>query len=409
MRLTVFIRFLRVRTLGISILSHVTQQMLHIFVTALLRWGFLAARRKCSTTCISVEYGACSTKHFTVEYGEHMIERHSSLAHSAYHDLLRSLQDDAVSEIRGTPTRIDRNGRAYWYDSYRVGSDVRKRYIGEDSEDLRGRIEAHKTLKAATDARRKNRTRLVRLLRAEGFLSLDASNGSLLSALAASGVFRLGGTIVGTQAFRLYEGELGLRMGVDMAAHTDDIDIASFTRLSLALEDVAAPPLAQVFKDLSFTPQPSLEKNKTWRWKQSHGDTLVEFLTPSFEDNEGVQSLGALGVDAQSLHHLNFLIAEPIKAAVIYRSGVLVQIPQPERFAIHKLIVADRRRKSSDALKSEKDRRQAAMLIKVLKEDRPDELKDALEDAHSRGPKWRDRITASLDRMPETAKQLADL
>ncbi|WP_241560124.1 GSU2403 family nucleotidyltransferase fold protein [Solirhodobacter olei] len=26
----------------------------------------------------------------------------------------------------------------------------------------------------------------------------------------------------------------------------------------------------------------------------------------------------------------------------LYRSGVLVQIPQPERFAIHKLIVADR-------------------------------------------------------------------
>lgn len=338
-----------------------------------------------------------------------MIERHSSIAHSAYHDLLRSLQDDAVSEIRGSPTRVERKGRVYWYDSYRVGSDVRKRYIGEDSEELRARIAAYETLKSATEARRKNRTRLVRLLRAEGFLSLDAATGGLLSAFAASGVFRLGGTVVGTHAFRLYEGELGVHMGVDMAAQTDDIDIASFTRLSLALEDTAAPPLESVFKDLAFAPQPSVQKGRTWRWKQSRGDTLVEFLTPSFDEKEGLQPLSALGVDAQALHHLNFLIAEPIKAAINYRSGVLVQIPQPERFAIHKLIVASRRRAGVDALKSEKDRRQAAFLIDVLADDRPDELKDAMEEAKSRGPKWRERISATLARMPKTAERLSRL
>jgi hypothetical protein len=363
----------------------------------------------CSTLFTFVEHALCSTLNIFVEYGTRMIERHSSIAHSAYHDLLRSLQDDAVSEIRGSPTRVERNGRVYWYDSYRVGSDVRKRYIGEDSEELRARIAAYETLKSATEARRKNRTRLVRLLRAEGFLSLDAATGGLLSALAASGVFRLGGTVVGTHAFRLYEGELGVRMGVDMAAQTDDIDIASFTRLSLALEDTAAPPLETVFKDLAFAPQPSVLKGRAWRWKQSRGDTLVEFLTPSFDEKEGLQPLSALGVDAQALHHLNFLIAEPIKAAINYRSGVLVQIPQPERFAVHKLIVASRRRAGVDALKSEKDRRQAAFLIDVLAEDRPDELKDAMEDAKSRGPKWRERISTTLARMPKTAERLSGL
>ena len=338
-----------------------------------------------------------------------MFERQSPLAHAAYHDLLRSLQDDAASEIRGTPTRVERKGRIYWYDSYRVGSDVRKRYIGEDSEELRARIEQHKTLKAASDGRRKNRTRLVRLLRAEGFLSLDAATGSLLSALTASGVFRLGGTVVGTHAFRLYEGELGIRLGFDMTAQTDDIDIASFTRLSLVLEDAASPPLEKVFKDLSFAPQPSVQPGKTWRWKQTRGDTLVEFLTPSFDAEEGLHRLAALGVDAQALHHLNYLIAEPIKAAVTYRSGVLVQIPQPDRYAIHKLIVASRRRGGEDASKSEKDRRQAGFLIQVLAADRPDELKEAYEDALSRGPKWRDRISASLDHMPDAAKPLDEL
>ncbi|WP_093117744.1 nucleotidyltransferase family protein [Salinihabitans flavidus] len=329
-----------------------------------------------------------------------MFERHSSTAHAAYHDLLRSLQDDAASDIRGTPTRVERNGKTYWYDTYRIGSDVKKRYIGEDSTELRGRLERHKTLKAQQEERRRSRTRLVRLLRAEGFLGLDAATGSLLSAMAASGVFRLGGTIVGTHAFRLYEGELGIRFNMDMTAHTDDIDIASFSRLSLALEDAASPPLEDVFRDFDFTAQPSLKAGHSWRWKQTRGDTLIEFLTPSFGDEESLRELPALGVDAQGLHHLNYLIAEPIKAAVTYRSGVLVQIPQPERYAIHKLIVADRRRPGDDALKSEKDRRQAAFLIDVLAHDRPDELRDAYEDALSRGPKWRSRIEASLQRMP---------
>ena len=128
----------------------------------------------------------------------------------------------------------------------------------------------------------------------------------------------------------------------------------------------------------------------------------LEFLTPAFRPEEEIRDLPALGVSAQSLHFLNYLIADPIKAAVLYRSGVLVQIPRPERFAIHKLIVADRRRGGPDALKSVKDRAQAAFLISVLAEDRPDDLAEAYEAAIGNGVKWRDRIAASLKRMPQS-------
>ncbi len=85
----------------------------------------------------------------------------------------------------------------------------------------------------------------------------------------------------------------------------------------------------------------------------------------------------ALGVSAQSLHHLNFLIAEPIPAVALYRGGILVQIPRPERYAIHKLIVADRRKRGPDAIKAMKDRAQAEFLIEVMAEQRPDELAEA--------------------------------
>ena len=338
-----------------------------------------------------------------------MIDRHSATAHAAYHDLRRSLMDDAVSDIRGTPTRVERNGKVYWYDSFRIGSEVRKTYIGEETDELITRLDAFKTLRLQADERRRHRTRMIGILRAEGFLGVDAATGSLLSALAGAGVFRLGGTIVGTHAFRLYEGVLGVRYSFDQTAQTGDIDIASFEQLSLALDDIVSPPLQEVLGGFAFAAVPSLEGNKVWRWKQTRNDLMVEFLTPSFQAEEGIRPLAALGVDAQSLHHLNYLIAEPIKAVAVYRSGVLVQIPRAERFAIHKLIVADRRRDGSDSLKAAKDRLQAAFLIKVLAEDRPDELGDAYRDARAVGPKWGERLDATLELIPETNEILRGL
>jgi hypothetical protein len=335
-----------------------------------------------------------------------MIERHSAIGHAACHDLLRSLKDDAVSDMRGTPTRAERNGKVYWYDTYRVGSDVQKTYIGEETPDLLDRLANLRSLRAQTEVRRKHRMRLIRILRAEGFSSVDMTTGSLLAALATAGVFRLGGTIVGTTAFRLYEGVLGVRLGFDQMAQTGDIDIASFERLSLALDDVVSPPLQKVLGGFAFDAVPALAREGVWRWRQTRNDLLVEFLTPSFDDQEGTRPLAALGTYAKALHHLNYLIAEPVPAVALYRSGVLVQVPRPERFAIHKLILSERRRSGPDSLKSTKDRQQAAYLIEVLAEDRPDELHEAYETALAIGPKWRARLKSALDRLPEVRNLL---
>ncbi|MDN3720370.1 GSU2403 family nucleotidyltransferase fold protein [Roseibium salinum] len=43
-------------------------------------------------------------------------------------------------------------------------------------------------------------------------------------------------------------------------------------------------------------------RKKTWRWRQTNRQALVEFLTPSFEQDEAIRDLPALGVNAQSLH-----------------------------------------------------------------------------------------------------------
>ena len=337
-----------------------------------------------------------------------MTRNHSPIAHSAYHDLLRLLQDEVAASIIGKPHKLLRNGRFYWYDRFRVGTAVRNRYLGEDSPEMAARIAQQGVLAAAAKERAAARSRLVRLLRSEGLPSLDRETGSLLAAMEKSGVFRLGGTVVGTQAFKLYEAELGVAIGLSETAQTGDIDIASFERLSFALDDQITPDIANTLLPLDFAPVPSLKGSSVWRWKQSRTGTLVEFLTPSFRAEEDIRELPALGVSAQSLHFLNFLIASPIKAAALYRSGVLVQIPRPEAYAIHKLIVADRR-SGTDQLKAHKDRLQADFLIRALAEDRPEDLREAHQDAISRGPHWVRHIEASLQRLPDAAARLASL
>ena len=331
-----------------------------------------------------------------------MIKHHSLTGHTAYIDLLDFHKDEKISEIQGSITRKERNGKVHLYDSYRIGKKVVKRYIGVESPELLGKIAKMSKLRSELENRRQQQARLVRRLRGESYKMFDKSLGSILSAFARAGVFRLGGTLVGTTAFRCYEYELGAKIESDDLSMTNDIDIASFTRLSLAIEDKVEPSMQETFKKLSFGEVLSLDRNKSYRWKQAENNFQVEFLTPSFDQEEKIQRLATLGVYAQSLHFLNYLIAEPIPAVALYRNGVLIQIPQPERFAIHKLIISDRRRDGTNSTKSKKDLWQAEWLLEVLAEDRPGQLYLAYKDALGRGKKWKKHIKCSLDRSPKS-------
>ena len=336
------------------------------------------------------------------------IASHSRAAQVAYQDLLRLHLDESASDLLGSVEERLRGGRSYLYDKFRLGTAMKSRYLGEGTPELRARLAKAATLKAEGEARRATMARLARTLRAERFIATDRETGSLLLAFAKAGVFRLGGTLVGTAAYALYQGELGVRFDSEDLAQTGDLDLASFERLSVALGDTVEESPGDILQSLHFDPVPGVQDRQVWKWRQTRGEVMVEFLTPAFGD-ETVKPLPALGVSAQGLNYLNYLIAEPIKAIALYRSGVLVQIPRPERFAIHKLIVADRRRDGPDPSKARKDRAQAAHLIEILAQDRPDDLRDAYADARTRGPRWRERLDRSLSHLPTTAAILGAL
>ena len=336
------------------------------------------------------------------------IASHSRAAQVAYQDLLRLHLDETASDLLGSVEERLRGGRSYLYDKFRLGTAMKSRYLGEGTPELRARLARAATLKAEGEARRATMARLARTLRAERFIATDRETGSLLLAFAKAGVFRLGGTLVGTAAYALYQGELGVRFDSEDLAQTGDLDLASFERLSVALGDTVEESPGDILQSLHFDPVPGVLDRQVWKWRQTRGEVMVEFLTPAFGD-ETVKPLPALGVSAQGLNYLNYLIAEPIKAIALYRAGVLVQIPRPERFAIHKLIVADRRRDGPDLSKARKDRAQAAHLIEILAQDRPDDLRDAYADARTRGPRWRERLDRSLTHLPKTAAILGGL
>ena len=146
--------------------------------------------------------------------------------------------------------------------------------------------------------------------------------------------------------------------------------------------------------DPSFRAAPHLHTQRVVSYEAAAG-VRVDFLTPNKgPDTEVPRPLPAFGTDAQPLRFLDFLIADPIPAVLLHGEGIYVSVPAPERFAIHKLIVARRRR--AGAAKRDKDLRQARGLLEVLSRKRPLELRAAWREAYDRGKTWRRLMVEAL-------------
>ncbi len=114
-----------------------------------------------------------------------------------------------------------------------------------------------------------------------------------------------------------------------------------------------------------------------------------------------MKALGGAG--AQPLRHLDFLIHEPERSVLLSKGGVPVSIPRAERYAVHKLIVAAERQ---DQVKATKDILQASALIGALATRRPLELAEAWQTAWTTGPRWKEKLEAGRQRLPEAAQSL---
>ena len=186
----------------------------------------------------------------------------------------------------------------------------------------------------------------------------DRFTGDIVEAMGTAGIFRLRGILVGSVAFQTYAGQLGVRLP-SASLQTGDADFAQHYSISSSVED-SLPPIMDILRsvDPTFRELPIAPIRFALGDSKTPQDTEFEFLTPNrgsdnYTDNASpMPALG--GASAQPLRFLDFLIHEPIRTIMLHRSGVPVTVPSPERYAVHKLIVASRRRSDITASPNEK-------------------------------------------------------
>ena len=111
-------------------------------------------------------------------------------------------------------------------------------------------------------------------------------------------------------------------------------------------------------------------------------------VTPLHRGGDAPYVHPQLNITLQPLPFMEYSLEKFEQAVVFGNEGsVLVNVPSPERYALHKLLVFGERSGSFRA-KSSKDLAQAACLAVYLWDHRREALADALKDLLSRGKGW---------------------
>ncbi|GAC1661502.1 MAG: GSU2403 family nucleotidyltransferase fold protein [Candidatus Dormibacteraceae bacterium] len=303
----------------------------------------------------------------------------------------------------GTPgnltQRANESGTKFWVHRYSDALGRRQEtYLGTTAdqaviaglEPLRKRIEETNT----TIAR-------VRVLARAGFATVDRKTYSTLATLHNHGLFRAGALLIGSHAFGALLNALGVR-AVPYA--TEDVDIARAEALALP----ELPALIDMLREtgIGFFAVPALNpRQHPTSFKEGGRFRLkVDLLVPSPGEAYPTIAVPELKAHAQGLPYLRYLLGHSQEVPVLSPHGVvLVRVPVPERYALHKLIVSQLRAKTSS--KPAKDLRQAATLIEALVERYPGAVEDALAAVPKTARRHVRRATAALARyLPASAE-----
>lgn len=317
----------------------------------------------------------------------------ASNAQIAYSDLLTSLYSSTIPG-RGL-SYFTRNvkGKDYWYIQYNVGHDKRSRYIGTDTEEIRQLVKNCRQKQDDDKQHHTGRERLVATCIATGLHSLTPAEARVYEVLAQSGLFEAGAVIVGTHAFLHIGNMLCVQWSRGMG-QTEDIDIAREQTIAVASPPVETDIRETLIKaDKGVLAVPALDSRQpSTRFSLRNRKLTVSLLTPMRGKPSGKPvMLKGLNAVAEPVRFLDYLIEDSQPAAVPAGAGLLVRIPDPARFALHKLVVSQRRTPAF-AAKSRKDLAQAAAVLDVLKDLRPGDIDRAGAAASRMGGKFTDQM-----------------
>ena len=311
-----------------------------------------------------------------------------------YAELLDQMQmldaSRTTSSLKGSFSFKTIKGEEYvYFDHYALGGRHQQTYIGKRDDRVEGLIQKHAESKADALEMRANIKRLGGQVRTGINIHLDNAMVRVIQSLTDAGVFKNGGVLVGTNAFQAIGVMLGIRWPRETMA-TTDIDVAVDLKVSVAMPEIKTDlPETIESLELGFSPVPPMDPRKpSTSFKVRNRRLSLEILTPKLTASDAPVFIRRFNCGAQPLSYLSYLIEKPVQAVIIGTDPVLVNVPEPARYALHKLIVSQVRDASKHA-KGEKDLSQAYHLLSLLQEIRPDDIRPAWENLVARGPKWK--------------------
>ena len=331
----------------------------------------------------------------------------STAAATAYAELAEQTRvfelSNALAGLVGSFHKLQRRARTYWYFAYRdLDSKVRMVYVGPDDERVRALVErfdaTHGTKPLAPQAQ---------AALALGCATVAPKHFRIIKRLSEYGFFRAGGILVGTHAFLALGNMLGVRW--IEGASTLDTDFAHAGRnVSLALPADLRIDVHGALESLEMGLLPASQfdgKVAPHYRNPSEQELRIDFVT-SASRRRGPVIMPELNLALEPLKFMEVSLEAPVQVCIAAQAGAcMVNAPAPERYAIHKLIVAGER-PAEERTKARKDLLQAASLASWFVEAGDSRAFNAAwRDALRRGKSWRARLlrgkTALLKIAPE--------
>lgn len=298
------------------------------------------------------------------------------------------------------------SGKRYWYLYISLGASRREHYLGEETTELLDRMEDEREAWESSHDDRELRARLVSMLIAGGMAPTARDEGKVLALLERSGVFLAGGVLVGTLAFKTYSNMLGVKWSGEIA--TQDVDVAADNTVGLALPRPKKPiHLGQIILEsgMGFFEVPALNrKHPSTSFKIRGRDFRIDVLTPMRGRETGrPMRIEYLSTYAQPLRFLDYLLEDTQPTTLLFEHGIMVNVPAPGRFAIHKCVVSQLRTPGF-AMKARKDMDQAEQLFQVLLQERPGDIALAYDAGKRMGVKFLRRFQTGLERLTDVTR-----
>ncbi len=323
-----------------------------------------------------------------------------------YSQLLSQCLHAAAPNGRGLSfVKKDIKGTTQWYLQLTVGSNKTQHYIGPDSEAVQNLIKNEKQLWEKAKPDRQNREQLVTMLVSGGAHAVSSAEARIFEIIERAGAFLVGGVLVGSHAFSLYGNMLGINWPTKVI-QTHDVDIASETHIALALRNKPIN-LKQTLldADMGFIEVPALDRKSPSTSFRIQGKQLsVDVLTPLIGKPTSKPILiESLNTYAEPLRFLDYLLQDTQPAVIVNKAGILVNVPSPARYALHKLVSSIRRPPAMQT-KTLKDNDQAELLLTVLLEDRPGDIQIAYEAAQEMPDKFVQQMQSGINNLSKDVR-----